>query len=110
MKRFAERQVRAAEGESVERDGNEQIEEASDRAGLAEYRCECPRDCDVLISLTVDEYEAVRSVPTHFVVAPGHLLVGVEVVVRENSRYTVVEKIGAAAPIASALDPRSLPG
>ena len=110
MKRFAERQVRAAQDESVERDVNEQIEEASAGAGLAEYKCECPRDCDVLVSLTVDEYEAVRSVPTHFVVAPGHLLVGVEVVVQENSRYTVVEKIGAAAPIASALDPRSPTG
>ena len=87
---------------------NEQIEEASAPAGFAEYRCECPRDCGVLVSLTVDEYEAVRSVPTHFVVAPGHLLIGVEVVVRENSRLTVVEKIGAAAPIANALDPRSL--
>jgi hypothetical protein len=107
MKRFAERQVRAAQDESAERDVNEEIEEASALVGLAEYRCECPRDCDVLVSLTVDEYEAVRSVPTHFIVAPGHLLVGVEVVVRENSRYMVVEKIGAAAPIASALDPRS---
>ena len=107
MRRFKERQVRAAQDESVERDVNEQIEEASAPVGPAEYRCECPRDCDVLLSLTVDEYEAVRSVPTHFIIAPGHLLVGVEVVVRENSRYTVVEKIGAAAPIASALDPRS---
>jgi hypothetical protein len=109
MKRFAERQVRAAQDESVERDVNEEIEAASTRAGLAEYRCECPRDCDVLVSMTLDEYEAVRSVPTHFIVASGHLLVGVEVVVHENSRYTVVEKIGAAAPVASALDPRSYP-
>ena len=106
MTRFTERQVRAAQDESVERDANEQIEDASAEAGFSAYRCECPRDCDVLIPLTVDEYEAVRSVPTHFVVAPGHLLVGVEVVVRENSRCTVVEKIGAAAPVASALDPR----
>ena len=108
MRRFAERQVRAAEDESVERGVNEQIDEASAAAGLAEYRCECPRDCDVLVSLTADEYEAVRNVPTHFVVAAGHLLVGVEVVVRENSRFTVVEKIGAAAPVATALDPRSV--
>ena len=107
MRQFENRQVRAAQDESAERDVNEQIEEASAPVGLAEYGCECPRNCDVLLSLTVDEYEAVRSVPTHFVVAPGHLLVGVEVVVREHSRYTVVEKIGAAAPIASALDPRS---
>jgi hypothetical protein len=108
MRRFAERQVRAAQDESDERDVNEQIGETSIRASLAEYTCECPRGCDVLVSLTADEYEAVRSVPTHFVVAPGHLLVGVEVVVRENSRFTVVEKIGAAAPVARARDSRSL--
>src|SRR6185436_17615532 len=90
------------------RDVNEEIEEASAPIGLAEYGCECPRDCDVLLSLTADEYEAVRSVPTHFVIASGHLLVGVEVVVRENSRFVVVEKIGAAAPVARASDPRSV--
>ena len=66
-------------------------------------------NCATLVPLTVSEYEEVRKVPTHFVIAPGHLVVGVEVVVRETSRYQVVEKIGAGAPMATRLDPREDP-
>ena len=71
-----------------------------------QYTCECTPDCDALVALTSCEYEEVRKVPTHFLIAPGHLIVGVEVVVRETSRYQVVEKIGAAAPVATRLDTR----
>jgi hypothetical protein len=38
--------------------------------------------------------------------ASGHLIVGVEVVVSETSRYQVVEKIGAATPVSARLNPR----
>jgi hypothetical protein len=106
---FAQRQIRAAEDESLCRGVNEQIEELSSGPGLTDYACECPRGCEVLIALTISEYEEVRAVPTHFFVAPGHLLVGVEVLVRETSRFQVVEKFGAAAPVATALDARSHP-
>jgi hypothetical protein len=106
---FAERQIRAAVSESACRDENEQTEDSSDTAEHTAYTCECTRGCDALVSLTTDEYEAVRKVPTHFIAAPGHLIVGVEVVVRESARFQVVEKIGAAAPVASRLDPRAKP-
>jgi hypothetical protein len=58
------------------------------------------------VSLTADEYEEVRRVSTHFVVAKGHLANDHERLVRESSRYQVVEKSGVAGQVASRLDPR----
>jgi hypothetical protein len=107
---FAERQIQAAMDESLCRDENERAEErSSDSSQSTQYRCECTPDCATHVSLTVSEYEAVRKVPTNFVIASGHLLVGVEVIVRETHGYQVVEKIGAAAPVATRLDPREDP-
>ena len=106
---FAARQVRAAEDESVCREENEQTEDLSVGPGLTDYACECARGCDAVVSLTIREYETVREVPTYFIVAPGHLLVGVEVLVQETARFAIVEKFGAAAPVATASDPRSRP-
>jgi hypothetical protein len=107
---FAERQIQAAVDESICREENESAEErSSDSSQSTQYGCECAPDCPTLVSLTPSEYKEVRKVPTHFVIAPGHLLVGVEVVVRETSGYQVVEKIGAAAPVATRLDPREDP-
>ena len=77
---------------------------------LTEFTCECTVLArDARISLTIAEYERVREDPTHFIAAVGHLVVGVEVVVSETSRYQVVEKIGAAAQVATRLDPRATP-
>jgi hypothetical protein len=104
---FAERQVRAAVNESACREENERTRGLSDSSHFTEFTCECTRGCDVPVSLTIDEYERVRGVPTHFIAAPGHLVVGVEVVVADGPRYQVVEKIGAAAPVVVSLDPRS---
>jgi hypothetical protein len=104
---FAERQIRAAVDESLCREENERAEErSSDSFQSAQYRCECMPDCAAFVSLPVCEYEEVRRVPTHFVIASGHLVVGVEVIVRDTPEYQVVEKIGAAAPVATRLDPR----
>jgi hypothetical protein len=104
---FAERQIRAALDESLCRGENERAEErSSDSSQSAQYRCECAPDCGAFVSLTVCEYEEVRMVPTHFVIASGHLVVGVEVIVRDTPEYQVVEKIGAAASVATRLDPR----
>ena len=73
---------------------------------FTEYGCECANaTCEQMVALTVDEYEEVRRVPTHFVVARGHVDSRVEFVVRETSRYQVVEKFGVAAEVATRLDP-----
>lgn len=103
---FAERQVRAAVNEAACRDANERRRGRSRASQLTEFTCECTCECDAGISLTMDEYERVRSVPTHFIAAPGHLVVGVEVLVMATPRFQVVEKIGAAAPVVATLDPR----
>jgi hypothetical protein len=103
---FAERQVRAAEDESARRGENERAEEPANASERTDYTCECTQDCVATVALTTQEYEDVRSVPTHFLAAPGHLVVGVEVVVLETPRYRIVEKFGAAAPVAARLDPR----
>ena len=103
-----ERQTRAALNESRFREVNEAIEERDAGAAFTEFRCECPRrTCEVTVPLAVEEYEEVRAVPTHFVVAPGHVTPEVEVLVRATPRYQVVEKIGVAAKVSAQLDPRS---
>jgi hypothetical protein len=70
--------------------------------------CECSKDgCADSLEIGADEYEAVRAEGARFVVLPGHELAEVERVVAGNSRYLVVEKLGQAAEIAYADDPRS---
>ena len=48
----------------------------------------------------------MRAAPTHFIVKAGHIVPQVERVVREESGYLVVEKIGDAGSAAERLDPR----
>lgn len=71
------------------------------------FICECSNTaCAESLELTAEEYEAVRARPTRFVVKPGHQLAGIERVVEGNGRFLVVEKVGRAAEIAQADDPR----
>lgn len=71
------------------------------------FICECSNTaCAESLELTAAEYEAVRAHPTRFVVKPGHQLPQVERVIEGNGRFLVVEKIGRAADIAQADDPR----
>jgi hypothetical protein len=107
------RDIRAAENESTFRAINEQLlgpeVMLEGRGRLREIVCECPQlDCTELVSLTVDEYELVRSEGERFVVAPSeeHIVGGVEHVVLKRERYWVVEKVGAAGGVAEELDPR----
>jgi hypothetical protein len=69
--------------------------------------CECGSGgCSERVSMTFEEYEAVRAGATTFVVAPGHELPDVETVTHTTDRFRVVEKNGEAATIASRTDPR----
>ena len=71
------------------------------------FICECSNTaCTESLELTAEEYEAVRAHPTRFVVKPGHQLPEIERVIEGNGRFLVVEKIGPAADIAQADDPR----
>lgn len=51
-------------------------------------------------------YESVRRDPAQFVVAPGHELPEIEVVVLRTKDYQVVRKQGEAAEVATEEDPR----
>ena len=106
------RQQRVAKNEALFRQVNERIEEVNeklDSEGLSDFLCECgDDDCTTPISLTLAEYEDVRSVPTHFAIALGHEVVDVEEVISTGDRYAVVEKYaGEAERIAVETDPRS---
>jgi hypothetical protein len=72
------------------------------------YLCECgDGTCTAPILLTPTEYEAVRSEPTRFAIAPNHENPEIDSVLIEYERYTVVDKsFGQASEIARASDPR----
>ncbi len=103
---------RAARNEALFRRVNERLEEVNEAFSTvvddAEFVCECASiDCVEKIELTLAEYEALRSVPTHFVVKRGHVLPESERVVEDRGDYSVVEKFGHAGERARQLDPRS---
>jgi hypothetical protein len=71
------------------------------------FRCECARlGCNVLIGMTLADYEKVRSSPRRFVVLDGHEMAQVERVVERREHYVVVEKVQAAGEEAARRDPR----
>jgi hypothetical protein len=83
----------------------------TDRDGdyRSEFLCECSRQaCTETISLTVEEYEGVRSSPTVFAVLPGHETPAVEDTLFTNERFSLVEK-KVFAQLAVTSDPRAEP-
>ena len=106
------REKRLAQNESLFRSVNERIEQVALEAGVDNHRfeflCECSNaDCNLLLPLTVTEYEAIRKTPTLFIVAPGHELPEIETVVAKRGAYQVVVKRGEAAEFVTERDPRS---
>jgi hypothetical protein len=102
---------RLAANEITFRNVNEGIErgqwpnEPHTRVG---FRCECARlGCNLLLELTLDEYERVRAGPRRFVMVRGHEVPGVETVVETVRDYVIVEKRAEAGERAEATDPRS---
>jgi hypothetical protein len=108
-----DQQLHAARNQSLFREVNEQIERVSRTSGLTfhEFSCECADEsCTESIPLTIQEYEHIRRIPTHFAVKPGHVYSDLERVVEtdgEGTRFVVVEKFGQAGLTAVELDPRS---
>jgi len=91
---------RVARNEAVFREVNDRIREVSAHWAAADavaFVCECSlADCVEALTLTLEEYEAIRVDPTWFVVAPGHVVPESERLVRtEGGRYSVVEKSAA---------------
>jgi hypothetical protein len=106
------REERLARNETLFRSVNENIEEAATSSQLDEHTfeffCECSNiDCTRLLPLTISEYEHVRSDPKQFVVAPGHELPEIEVVVLRMDACQIVVKEGEAAEFVTEHDPRT---
>jgi hypothetical protein len=106
------REKRLAQNESLFRSVNERIEEAATTGGIDdehqfEFFCECSNaDCNLLLPMTVPEYEGVRRNPVLFIVAPGHELPEIETVVLRRGAYQIVTKRGEAADFVARRDPR----
>ena len=108
---MSDREARIAKNEAIVREMNEGIEEAKASRtpeGDAPMMCECGNlDCELLITITVSEYEDVRQNARRFVVVKDHVIPDVERVVAETERFDVVEKVeGTSAEVAEASDPR----
>jgi hypothetical protein len=108
------REERLANNEVLFRDINERIAGVAEPQGtpgddhIYEFLCECSNvGCDLRLPLTLAIYEEVRKEPTHFLVAPGHELPEIEVVLSRTEGYQVVRKAGEAAELVAAKDPRS---
>jgi hypothetical protein len=106
-----ERETRLARNETLFRSVNERIEQAatSTTAGahVFEFVCECSNaDCNLLLPLTVPEYETIRKNPKLFIVAPGHELPEIETVILRREDYQIVTKRGEAADYVAERDPR----
>jgi hypothetical protein len=109
-------QPRRARNEALFREVNERIVELETGLGgydrddslLVGFVCECPReDCNEMVEVTRDQYEAVRNKPRRFLVVPGHEDSDIAHVVERHASYLVIEKEGRAGEIARQQDPRS---
>lgn len=103
-----ESQRRLAVNEDLFREVNESIARGQwpgDGDGTVGFRCECARlGCNLLLGLSMAEYERVRADPRRFVVSPGHELDSDETVRERHDGYFVVEKTGPAGKLAAELD------
>jgi hypothetical protein len=110
----AERKQRLARNEAVFREVNERIERLTRDGQLLggsewiEVLCECgTRDCAEPLRISISDYEAVRHVPTDFLVAHGHVTPEIEKVVATAPGYEVVRKLAGEGELARETDPRS---
>jgi hypothetical protein len=75
--------------------------------GELQIICECRnRGCLEPLSLSAASYDAIRRVPTHFIVKAGHEMPDVERVAASFNGYVVAEKTGQDALTAIRFDPR----
>jgi hypothetical protein len=107
-----DRGARLAANEARFREINERVERdleplADSRHERLPFVCECARpDCAATITLSLAEYERVRSDARRFVVLPGHELSDIEDVVQVTDRYAVVRKHPETWELVESADPR----
>ena len=104
---------RVARNDAIFREANESIMDAAEEYGIRgglPFICECAEpSCTTIIRVPVEEYERVRSSPTHFLNASGHdAAAGPHAVaVERRDGYDIVQKVGDAAEVAAELDTRT---
>lgn len=105
------REKRLAANEVFFRELNEKLEKldrGSDDTDVLTIVCECADpDCAQRLELDHREYEAARSEPTRFVVAPGHVEPEIEEVISRTERFELVRKTGVGREVATRLDSTS---
>ncbi len=105
-----ELQRRLASNETVFREVNEGIQRGQwpgEQSEPVRFRCECARlGCNLLIELTLAEYEEIRSNPRRFMMIDGHQVPELERVVERQEGHVVVEKLDEAGRFAAREDPR----
>jgi hypothetical protein len=73
------------------REVNERIRDVAE-LDASVFICECSDvDCFGTLELTLEEYDRIRSVPTWFILTPGHADPTVGRVVNENAAFVVVD-------------------
>ena len=106
-----EREARIGNNEALFRHVNERLEDVNDAFGSMtgdfEIVCECgDLDCADRIVIARDAYENLRADPLLFAIAHGHDAVGVEDVIEQRKRYSIVRKHpGSPAGHAAASNP-----
>ncbi len=107
------RRYRVGRNEALFRQVNERLRGLSQGFSVVldkgEFVCECgDLTCNERISMTLEEYESLRSDPTLFAVIRGHEVQDVERIVTERGDHVIVRKHdGEPARLASDLDPRA---
>lgn len=100
-------QVKGARNQSLFREVNERVESLSNGwapAAAVDFICECSDEgCIRRVTIESDDYRAIRSSGAQFFVAPGHVDLRIELVVRKTPTHWVVEKIESARRVAQAL-------
>jgi hypothetical protein len=106
-----ESERRVGLNEAIFREVNERLEEVGESFGLdyLDLICECANiDCAERITVSVQEYEALRANPRLFAVVPGHETDDLEEIVERRDGYDVILKNeGQPARIAEETDPRA---
>lgn len=72
------------------REVNQRIRDVAE-LDISVFICECSDvDCSGTLEVTLEEYDRIRSVPTWFILTPGHADPTVDRVVNENAAFAVV--------------------
>ena len=107
-----ESQKQVGRNEDEARAANEIVSVEGERSKILGHEalavlCECgDRSCHAPLTMSVDDYEEIRSEPDHFAVLVGHELPDAERVVARRAEYLIVAKFGDAGRVAVAGDPR----